>query len=135
MKLSEAIRLGAMLKPQSFYDYEIAGGTCAIGAALDAIGALSSFDDDAEFFPILRREQRDVQCPACRQWLSYASGVIVHLNDAHHWTRERIADWVETVEAAQELEAPASTNAVDPSAADHGTPTPRDANVSALVRR
>jgi hypothetical protein len=24
--------------------------------------------------------------------------MIMHLNDRHRWTRERIADWVETVE-------------------------------------
>lgn len=40
MQLSEAIRLGAMLKPQircGFFDGQ---GTCAVGAAADAIGRL-----------------------------------------------------------------------------------------------
>jgi hypothetical protein len=38
MTLSEAIRLGAMLKPQAFGDYTDGRGTCAWGAASEAAG-------------------------------------------------------------------------------------------------
>lgn len=38
MRLSEAIRLGAMLKPQGFGSYFRHGATCAMGAAIEAVG-------------------------------------------------------------------------------------------------
>ncbi len=33
-------------------------------------------------------------CPECRKKRLPLGALIVHLNDAHHWTRERIAAWV-----------------------------------------
>ncbi len=39
MRLSEAIRIGSMLRPQAYKHYfDREGGSCAIGAALEAIG-------------------------------------------------------------------------------------------------
>lgn len=40
MKLSEAILLGSKIRPQGFEDYYdyAAGATCALGAAMEAIG-------------------------------------------------------------------------------------------------
>lgn len=38
MKLSEAIKLGAMNGPQAFDAYTDGVGTCALGAALKAVG-------------------------------------------------------------------------------------------------
>ncbi len=49
MKLSEAIRLGAMLKPQIKQDHYHNGSTCAFGAALDAVGQLSMFISGDKF--------------------------------------------------------------------------------------
>lgn len=53
----------------------------------------------------LRRHLRDIeircQCPAefpCRINDSL-SNVIIHLNDGHGWSRERIADWLDTLDA------------------------------------
>ena len=40
MTLSEAIRLGAMLKPQGRMGIVHRGRTCVLGAALDAVGAI-----------------------------------------------------------------------------------------------
>jgi hypothetical protein len=108
MRLSEAIRLGAMLKPQGENWLYMAGKTCALGAALDAAGALS-FDEPDEYddyeplisrWPILRR-------PAVSpviEWQNWkdVSNIVMGLNDTCHWTREQIADWVETIEAQQE---------------------------------
>jgi hypothetical protein len=37
--------------------------------------------------------------------------LIFHLNDHHHWTREQIADWVETIERAQEEKIGSGTDA------------------------
>ena len=39
MRLSEAIRLGAMLRPQAFRPLFTDDGACALGAALLAVGA------------------------------------------------------------------------------------------------
>lgn len=117
MRLSEAIRLGAMLRPQARHDYMRTGRSCAIGAALEAIGIplRNRADDDFE----RTNEHEAIQelrlrpefhewgklekpanriCPGCGRTPDSVSGVIIELNNQHGWTRERIADWVEGVE-------------------------------------
>ncbi len=38
-------------------------------------------------------------CPACEYYQEYPlETVIVHINDVHEWTRERIADWVDLLD-------------------------------------
>lgn len=103
--LSEAIRLGAMQRPQTrgtYYDYL---GTCALGAALDAIGLLRQEPSDRLLqlqaaFPILRDE---VTLPvvAPDPFRYDLASAIIALNDQRLWTREAIADWVETLEQAK----------------------------------
>jgi hypothetical protein len=123
MKLSEAIRLGAMLKPQTSGVFYRAGKTCANGAALDAIGALdiaanpycgSRNERLKAEFPLVRT--LIPRCPVCF-YTSLLEWVIVHLNDDHRWTREQIADWVATVESAISRDVvsgePARTSVVD----------------------
>jgi hypothetical protein len=110
LKLSGAIRLGAMLKPQGFGDRSAdADGitSCALGAAYDAAGIMDAhrvWDDLAVLFPILERFVGDVKCPVCDD-LGEHDSAIPHLNDDHKWTREQIADWVETIEAQYEQHA------------------------------
>ena len=108
MKLSEAIRLGAMNRPQAFGAFEHRGGTCALGAACEAIGLSIEVANHAHIserlqslFPVLRTQR--VACPVCGrvQHCSLAS-LIADLNDRHRWTREAIADWVESQEALAE---------------------------------
>jgi hypothetical protein len=110
MKLSEAIRLGAMLLPQASGSIGTMAGSCALGAAADAVGIDRMLDDPtlysdpyadlAKTFPILATKAR---CPACgRPDKLGRCGLIAELNDIHEWTRERIADWVATIEAQQE---------------------------------
>lgn len=120
LAFSEAMRLGAMLKPQMFgamfrrqTDIAAPGdvlglrrlpdASCAVGGALDAVGLQRAFRemDAGEFkalvdlWPVLFKP---AMCPACG-----ISGAVVniamHLNDHHRWTRERTADWVATIEA------------------------------------
>lgn len=113
MRLSEAIRLGAMLKPQGFgsssmYDPR---RSCALGAASDAVGlALDSYRwlRLAKIWPQL---DESYASPATRQ-VDRLLVVIYDLNDNRGWTRERIADWVETIEAAQAHAHPVSVAAV-----------------------
>lgn len=94
MKLSEAIRLGATLRPQVRGVTRNARGSCALGAALEAIGVDGTYTDVLDHFPISRRY---VACPV--DYVEHVLvGVIRMLNDDHGWSRERIADWVETFE-------------------------------------
>lgn len=115
MKLSEAIRLGATVSPQHFGSYADGnGGTCALGSAALAIGIdpirMDISDDESaidDAFPALGRYSR---CPAHGCLLlnpnaGFPVGVLIpHLNDRHRWTREQIADWVQTIEDAREIE-------------------------------
>ena len=109
MRLSEAIRLGAMLKPQTTGHYRKAGATCALGAAADAAGIKRDMNNKLFLrFPILSIkdwpeppvkiyldpwDDRDGQ----RRMSLYT--VIWRLNDDAELTREQIADYVATIEA------------------------------------
>lgn len=110
MQLSEAIRLGAMLKPQGFESLINDGHSCALGAALDAVGKLrgetsaeemAMWDDLRERWPLIA--SAPPPCPACPEdplrFCEEFGDVVWHLNDEHAWTREQIADWVATIEA------------------------------------
>ncbi len=108
MKLSEAIRLGAMLRPQAFFRLfdRGNGGTCAMGAAADAIGALDHQLNcyTSDFKSKRPNEWRSLfgvnpLCPTCAMTHGSVCEVIVCLNNDQRWSREQIADWVETVEA------------------------------------
>jgi hypothetical protein len=111
MRLSEAIRLGSMLKPQGFGDLYVREGSCALGAAYDAIGAanvVKSGDLDAmrerlrAIWPFLVADTESA-CPVCTYTEGNLEYIIAHLNDFHGWTRERIADWVATIEPSEAL--------------------------------
>jgi hypothetical protein len=113
VRLSEAIRLGAMVTTPHLgaLASEDKKATCALGAAIyaigrldDALGFIAAKDYDAIVSPPEWLINPEVSCPDCLQiyeseWALVS--LIVHLNDTHLWTRERIADWVETVEAQQ----------------------------------
>lgn len=107
MKLSTAIRLGSMLKRQGFGSRISAkrelGTSCALEAAAESLGLDIMRDERNEpwyygeierLYPFLRGQA----CPACRAGGTSPGRVIWHLNDYHEWTREQIADWVETIE-------------------------------------
>jgi hypothetical protein len=105
LMLHEAIRLGAMLKPQSF------GGrtkdhSCALQAACDAIGIsynLKSLIDPASTgqlcskFPILGLQYPHPHPIGIKRPLA---SIIWWRNDISKWTREQIADWLEPIERA-----------------------------------
>lgn len=115
MRLSEAIRLGAMVKPQAFgylevtYIYPTNGplgldrsfsATCAIGAAMEAVGLELCSDSAQDFFRCFPEAVMiwELPCPVCGAL--ERGGPVPHLNNDHLWTRERIANWVETIERA-----------------------------------
>ncbi len=94
MKLSEAIRLGAMLRPQIKLRNRSELGTCAFGAAEDAAGMRMESIREWEWV----QARRANECPVCGRGISIANVISEHLNDTHDWTRQQIADWVETIE-------------------------------------
>jgi hypothetical protein len=105
VRLSDAIRLGAMTTRQAFNSYFVtdASGevqkTCAIGAAAFAVGYVFTPGYDCipsvlRRWPILNTKQFDPVEKRARILVS----VIVDLNDEHHWSRGQIADWVATIE-------------------------------------
>jgi hypothetical protein len=97
MKLSEAIRLGAMMMPQAFRTLLTDDGACALGAALLAVGARpeEAVRSALNRWPWASTVSAD--CPTCGRSRTVFR-VITHLNDRHRWTREQIAKWVAGIE-------------------------------------
>jgi len=97
MKLSEAIRLGAMMMPQAFRTLLTDDGACALGAALLAVGAQpeEAVRSALNRWPWASTVSAD--CPRCGRSRTVFR-VITHLNDRHRWTREQIAKWVAGIE-------------------------------------
>lgn len=96
MKLSDAIRLGSMMKPQAHGRLLHEGATCALGAALDAVGQLNTalgsvmpYEVAANLWPILRDNYSTLEID------------IVLKNDLIKLTREQIADYVAEAESKQ----------------------------------
>lgn len=103
MKLSEAIRLGSMMKPQSF-NSDTDGATCALQAACEALGR--PVEDWCELvWEYENLADLEPRCPQCGRAEEF-EGVVWHLNDTHRWTRERIADFVEQIENRQTVSVP-----------------------------
>lgn len=124
MRLSEAVRLGSMLNPQGFLclkDIERDEGddeqcvTCALGAAMDAMGIQVGGLDPMgrlenlfpriadEFVPTLYELARvtvDHEMPMTPDTLG---GYISCLNDTGYYSREWIADWL--VESGNDIES------------------------------
>lgn len=140
MRLSQAIRLGALLRPQAFGAYvTMDGKTCAMGAGLEAEGVLkvpyevaelkTDYDDDiVHYWPWVAPEGKELfRCPLCAALNPCVGmGVILHLNDRHRWSREQIADWVEGVEPKEGAEDERKAEADDRRIPD-GAPGVRDA--------
>jgi hypothetical protein len=110
MRLSEAILLGAMMRPQAFRALLTDDRACALGGALLAVGATAE--------PALRSVRNrwpwafivSANCPDCGRSCP-VFGVITHLNDNHRWTREQVATWVAGIEPTDLCPTPHSGNA------------------------
>src|SRR5438128_301309 len=94
-----------MMTSQAFRVLFKADGACALGAALLAVGVAPEQAGRS-----VRRRWPwafavSVDCPSCGR-SRLVCEVIVHLNDNHRWTRERIAAWVAGIEPSQPPEAP-----------------------------
>ena len=110
MKLSEAIRLGAMMGPQAFGKFMDGDSMCALYGAALAGGLDLTKEGFIHFmpkhFPIFVKTAPKLPCECGAVYGSDndTGDVVHHLNDYHHWTRERIARWVESVENAIEMD-------------------------------
>ena len=105
MYFSEAMRIGAAMKPQTFGSYSDGHGTCAIGAMWDAFNTQAQLKRQELYnnaFVFAEKELTSKEpCPACgifREFPTQPNNLIPHLNDYHKWSREAIADWLETME-------------------------------------
>lgn len=56
-----------------------------------------------------------VDCPVCDKssHRELLPDIIIHLNDEHHWTREQIADWLETLDIDLEFKDAKSSDTFD----------------------
>lgn len=105
MKLSEAIRAGAKMRPQTRGVTFSRGKSCAIGAALEGSG-LSAYradvDNDYYLLSLARTSwpwaTRVVAAPIKGMRDSGVLNVVWRLNDNRMWSREAIAEWVEVEE-------------------------------------
>ena len=115
MRFSEAMRLGAMLRPrQAFWLLHDPSdnSTCAMGAACEAVGILDTIEYGGRYTGKGPQEWRWITmamlCPACSHFHDQVQALVIHLNNDHRWTRERIADWVEAQETGLEASQPVS---------------------------
>lgn len=100
MRLSQAIRKGCEGTYQITGDFsDGANGYCVMGAALkglngdylfDKVNEVADYDSMRVLFPILKR---DGKIDTRDLWIKNDNG----------WTRERIADWVESIENQAEV--------------------------------
>lgn len=100
MKFSEAIRLGSLIvKPYRTRIYYHDGSGCAIGMALEAIGARCADGD-----PGSNEDENARRALAAWPWLercSQGSSVynhVVNRFDTQNQSAEEIAAWIETIE-------------------------------------
>lgn len=91
MKLSEAIRIGAKLRPQGHGKFFSNGRSCAIGAAMEACGCApeSKKEDNLEVLIQLGILMSDRSHYTDLFWRISA------MNDSLEYTRERISDILE----------------------------------------
>jgi len=93
MKLSEAIRIGARMRPQGFADlFDMAGNSCALGAAYE--GATGKTCSPHEYSKVIQ-EFPFLGCGATGRNLSDLAKTIYRMND-RQVKREQIADWLES---------------------------------------
>lgn len=115
-KLSEAMREGAKQRPQAFGEYRLieehngslVSCTCALGAAYEGMtGELppappsTLWEDGCLVERILLRKTGisrldRIVSPAEPIVMGFVFEIVSSLNDDHRWTREKIADWLES---------------------------------------
>jgi len=100
--LVEAIREGSKLRPQCYWRFYSNGGSCVLGAAAEHMGKQEEIESKdisiCNLWPVMNISHFHHQpCPCCFHAHGSLSITVVELNDNHRWTREQIADWLETL--------------------------------------
>lgn len=104
MRFTDAIREGAKLKPQTLR-YPEKGKSCVLQAAAEGAQilpptdsvSLVDYQELAHRWPFLSIEEV-FPCPVCGVWQQKSlMEICYHLNDKHQWTREAIADYIDTL--------------------------------------
>jgi hypothetical protein len=111
MKLSEAIKLGSEKTEQAFSKYidRAKGEACALGAAMVAAD-LKRNSQLKKLWPWAFEEyspdKPQIHCPHknCSAIEYNYSELIIHMNDDHQDSREKIAKYIEKIEAKLECE-------------------------------
>lgn len=89
IKLSTAMRLGALMRPQGFFRPFNRGMSCALGAAWEGMGhPYDPMMTSAEIRRTLGTDRVSVEL------ILHVGHGITSLNDTEGWTRERIADLI-----------------------------------------
>lgn len=95
LKLSEAIRIGARLRPQAIGVFFEDGKSCAIGAAMEAIGVPYTERMGCTGYPPVPQMAVDAFHYILRDGERFTDfGVEVHRRNDRGDTRESIADWL-----------------------------------------
>lgn len=105
MRLYQAMLEGSKRTYQAFGTWHDGdGGTCAMGAVMTGLGYVINAHDWYEAFKRMQSEfpelMNDASCPECgpiaSMWgkVPTLMDVIMHLNDRHKWSRQRIAEWL-----------------------------------------
>lgn len=107
MKLSEAIRIGSTKRPQCktvFFQSDnngMATHSCVLGAAYEAITGKTPLDlDDVQLLAFWDLNDPLLAHPIGTRALEGSSTImegLIELNDYAGWSRERIADWLESL--------------------------------------
>lgn len=100
-KLSELIAIGAKLAPfQSFSTRGIGMSACALEGARRALEQIKA-NSHACYYNLLDlgpdigiENTETLKCPHCNGPNLLITEVAMHLNDAHRWSREKIADFL-----------------------------------------
>ena len=123
LSLSDAILLGAMLRPQARYRLFKDGKSCVYGAISEGAGFLHYTEGLKAFpsqimsaWPLLRERG---PCPECKDDMDRYD-LLWHLNDTHEWSRERIAGLVRTWETPEQVAALPSGGEIRAGTPDEG---------------
>jgi len=92
LKLSEAIRFGAMVTSQAFGNWGDEHETCGLGAA--QVGFGDEPDGNGVLMWILDHFGTIMECPRCPTLTPTVKVLVMHMNDDHRVPREKIADYL-----------------------------------------
>lgn len=112
MRLSDAIRVGCGMNPPARHVIKrLNGSTCVWGAAAEGAGLEIPHQEFCMMEPVdilggaLKRlwpmafaewEDAELYCPVIdHDYFGSITDLIVHLNDEHRWSREKIAGWLD----------------------------------------